>query len=136
MAVRKRRRRRKEPTKTVEDAQAPSRPRRVRKRPTQPQRRPDLRPIWKIATDIVHMTIRGQSSKPLPFEAHKHKLYPAWRELFCVAFAEDEHAQMGDEGEALKVWTGREVVETFTQGTKLVRNKRFQMLREELELHL
>ena len=86
------------------------------------------------ATDIVNHTF--STGKAFPFEGHKHKLYQEWREMFCLCYGENEHVQLGENSVPVKTWTGAEVVKNFTEGTKHVRDKRFQQLREELELHL
>lgn len=133
MAERKRRRRTRAP-EAVEEVQATATPPRRRRRPTAPVRKPDVRPIFRIATDIVNHTF--STGKAFPFEREKHKLYQEWRELFCLCTGGDKHIQFGMNSEPIKEWTGVEVVKNFTEGTKHVRDSRFQQLREELEKHL
>lgn len=133
MTERKRRKRTRAP-EPVEPIEVTATPPRHRKRPIAPVRRPDVRQIWRIATDIVNHTF--STGKAFPFEGHKHKLYQEWREMFCLCYGENEHVQLGENSVPVKTWTGAEVVKNFTEGTKHVRDKRFQQLREELELHL
>jgi len=70
------------------------------------------------------------------FGEDTHPAYPELRELFCLAYADQEHQQTGENAEPVKLWTGREVITGFIAKTKSVRLKAVKVLREELASHL
>lgn len=119
----KRRRRKPEAVAT----QPKKRQRRVATRHEIPK--PTLRPVYRIALSLFEAYDK--------FGGHKHKVYQQFRVLFCITTANDKYNQWDDNTHILKkVWSGKEAIEEWLEGTKSVRNKQVQLYREELSMHL
>lgn len=138
MAIHHKRRRRRKPEEVEEVTAAPSHGVHIkRQRTPTPVEQPKqegypvdkkLRPIWQVANELfkVHSD----------FGLHTHKVYPQYRGLFCIANVNHIYTQFGDDGVVVSETPGLEVVQQWLDGTKNVRKKDVQVLRNELQRHV